>query len=168
MPVIINKLGAYQNEDAVVRLSYYMTQSPYYRYCNGRGVIGCFPEDVIRSFQFVKGMYGKEDGRQAAHFIIGAKGKEMLIFTELIEIGEATVDYFYRKGFQSFYVIHSGSDDDKNYQHIHLEVNTISYLDGNRLYESFDITSDFRKTMERVFPQMRWYSVNDKVDYWGT
>lgn len=165
MPVIVNELGAYQNEDAVARLSGYMTQSPYYSTCNGRGVSGCFPKDVIRSFQFVKGMYGKEDGRQTAHFIIGVKEKEMLIFTELVEIGEAAVDYFYHKGFQSIYALHSGSGKDKNYQHIHLAVNTISYLDGNRLYESFDITSDFRKTMERVFPQIRWYSVNDNVDY---
>jgi hypothetical protein len=167
VPVIVNKIGTHRNEDAVQRLAYYMSGSQFGITCGGCGILMDSADDVIKSFEFTKQMYEKDDRKRVSHIIIGTK-HEGIIIEELTEIAQAAANYFYQKGFQSFYVIHRGSMEDADYLHIHLAVNTVSFLDGKRLYESYGITSDLRKSLSMTFEKYTWSSVNDSSTSWET
>lgn len=165
MPVIINKLGAHKNEDAVNHVVGYMLYSKFAIYYNGRGVFMDSPDSVIESFEFTKKMFYKEERKQVAHLIIGSQ-KEGLGVDGRIYVAEAALDYFYQNGVQCFYVIHNGSHDNEQNCHIHLAVNTINYKDGKRLTEADSVTSEFRIAMEQAFENYKWHSVNDYSEYW--
>jgi len=165
MPIIINKLGAHKNTDAVEHVICYMCTSPFATHCNGRGVFTYAPEAVITGFEMTKKMYYKDDGKQVTHIIIESQ-KEGLGVGGLIYVAEAALDYFFGNGFQCFYVIHNGSHDNARNCHIHLAVNTINYMDGKRLTEAYSVTSSFRNAMEKVFGNYRWFSVNDSSSTW--
>ena len=92
MPIIVNKVGAHRNEDALSRVVYYMMTSNYFKTGNCRGVWEYSPLGIVNGFEFVKEMYGKSDGKQVSHLVIGTK-REGLIEEELIEAGEEALDY---------------------------------------------------------------------------
>lgn len=165
MPVIVNKLNAHRNENAVGNLVNYMLRSPFANGSAGRGVCTDSADAVINSFSFTKQMYYKDDRKQVAHLIIESQ-TEGLVLTDMKEIADGAADYFYHNGFQCFYVIHNGSHDNKRNCHIHLAVNTINFFDGRRLYETYSVTSDFRNAMMQMFPGCKWFSVNDSSTSW--
>lgn len=165
MPVIINKVGGHRNEDALSRTIQYMISSNFFRGGNGRGIWGYSIPDIINAFQFVKEMYNKTDNKQVDHIIIGTK-QESIIETELIEIAEAALNYFYSVGFQGCYAFHRGSNEDGNYLHIHMAINTISFVNGNRLYESFSTTSGLKNYLMAQYNAYQWRSVNDNSPLW--
>lgn len=167
MPVIINKLGEHRNEDALWRLLEYMVTSPFYSASNCRGCIGSSVQNVIASFTFTKQMYDKTDRKQVSHMIIGSKNEEVTV-EGLFAIAEAALNYFYCQGFQSFYVIHSGSNEDSAYWHIHLAINTISFRNGKRLYETYSVASDLKKYLTVQFDELCWCSINDNSTSWET
>ena len=72
MPIIVNKVGAHRNEDALSRVVYYMMTSNYFKTGNCRGVWEYSPLGIVNGFEFVKEMYGKSDGKQVSHLVIGA------------------------------------------------------------------------------------------------
>ena len=165
MPVLINKLGEHRNEDAIQLLLNYMITSSFYIASNCRGCIGSSVQDVVSSFAFTKQMYDKADRKQVSHIIIGTKNEEITV-EGLLVIAEAALNYFYSQGFQSFYVIHSGSNDDSGYWHIHLAVNTINFRDGKRLYETYSVTSDLKNYLALQFNELQWFSINDNSTSW--
>lgn len=165
MPIIINKLGAHKNTDAVENVIHYMCSSPFAMDCNGRGVLTYSPEAVMNGFAFTKQMYDKADRKQVAHLIIESQ-KEGFCIEEIRDVAEAAVNYFYSNGFQCFYVIHYGSYDNFDNMHVHLAVNTINYRDGKRLTETYSVTSNFRIAMETIFQDYSWHSVNDSSSNW--
>ena len=140
MAIIINKLGEHRNEDALLNLLSYMTSSPFYTRGNCRGCMSNSIRDIIIAFEFTKEMYKKTDRKQVSHMIIGTENDEVTA-EGLIVIAEATLAYFYNQGFQCFYVIHSGSNEKFDYWHIHIAINTINFMNGKRLYETYAVTS---------------------------
>lgn len=167
MPIVINKLGEHKNEDAVQRLLNYMIGSPFYLAANCRGCIGGSVQDVMVSFTFVKQMYDKADRKRVSHIIIGTK-KEEVTAEGLLAVAEAALNYFYCQGFQGFYAVHSGSDADLGYWHIHLAINTINFRDGKRLYETYSVTSDLKNYLALQFSELQWFSINDNSTSWET
>ena len=166
MPVIVNKLGEHRNEDAVQFLIHYMALSGYAQYSGGRGIISVGPTQVVQDFAFVKGMYGKGDRKQVSHIIIGTGEQEMITGADLMGFGEYIAEYLYQKGFQSFYVVHSGSAENPTYHHLHLAVNTINYLNGTRYYETYGNASDIKNAMQKQFQQYGWFLINDNSLSW--
>lgn len=165
MPVIVNKIGAYKNEDAMEHLIFYMTSSNFRWSCNGCGVMEEEARSVINAFTFTKQMYGKQDHKQVAHFIIGAK-EYGITPSDLFLMAEAALDYFWKIGYQCFYVIHKGSEESAEYLHVHLAVNTINYRNGYRLSDNYGVISELRNTMQEQFGTYNWSSFNDtRVDW---
>ncbi len=160
MPILVNKVGAHRNEDALDRVVYYMMTSGFFKRGNCRGVLGYSIPDIIRDFNFVKQMYDKMNGKQVDHTIIGTKG-EGLIEDELIEIAETALDYFYKTGFQCCYALHRGSHEDSQYLHVHMAINTVNFQDGKRLYESYGVTSGLKNFLKIQFASYQWCSAND-------
>lgn len=166
MPVIINKIGNHRNEEALPYLIHYMSTSCYAKYCGGRGIVIGDYEAAILGFRMVKNFFDKDDRKQVAHIIIGTNEKDGLIIDNIIEIAEYTSKYFYQKGFQSYYVIHCGSDENPNYTHIHFAVNTINFNNGIRFYETYGNTYKLQKALEAEFQNSKWFSVNDSSQIW--
>lgn len=166
MPIIVNKLGEHRNEKAVEYLIYYMASSQYAGCAGGRGIVSVWPEQVVADFNFVKNAYDKEDRKRVGHIIIGTNEKEQIIGPELVEIAEYVSAYLYQKGFQSFYVIHRGSDAKSDYLHLHMAVNTINFLDGKRYYETYGNASDLKNVLSMRFNQYNWFLINDNSTNW--
>lgn len=73
----------------------------------------------------------------------------------LLAVAEATLDYFYCLGFQRFYAVHGGSNDDSGYWHLHFAINTVSFRDGKRLYETYSVTSGLRNHLALQFDELQ-------------
>ena len=165
MPIVVNKLGEHKNEDAVIRLTYYMASSKYLGNYGGRGIMALNEAAIIDSFNWVKMMYDKNDRKLVNHFIIGSQN-EGITPAQLYYIAEVASQYFYEQGYQNFYVIHKGSQENPKYYHIHLAVNTVNFLTGNRLYENYGVVSGLRKALETEYPEYSWSSINDFRKDW--
>lgn len=165
MPIIVNKVGAHRNEDALSRVVYYIMTSDYFEIGNCRGVWEYSPLGIISGFDFVKGMYDKTDGKQVAHLIIGTK-HEGMIGDELIEAGEAALDYLYGSGFQCCYGFHRGSAEDPGYLHLHMAVNTVNFRDGKRFYESYNAVSGLKNYLATLYNSYQWSSKYDNSRFW--
>lgn len=166
MPVIVNKIGEHKNADAVTFLINYMSSSPYAGYAGGRGVVSLWPNQVIHDFNFVKALYEKEDHKLISHIIIGTDKKEQILETELSEMAETITDYFFERGFQSFYVTHRGSGENAGYLHLHLAINTINFLNGNRYYETYGNASDIKNILSMKYNEYQWFLINDNSQSW--
>jgi len=64
MPILIAKLGAHRNDDAVIRLAHYMAPNSRTYANGGAGVIAQSTETVIESFEVVKKYYEKNENGQ--------------------------------------------------------------------------------------------------------
>jgi len=167
MPVVINKVGAHKNEDALENVVYYMINSQFFKVGNCRGVLEYSAPGIVDGFRFTKEMFDKTDGKQVAHIVIGTKN-EGLIEEDLIDIAEAAQSYFYDNGYQSCYALHRGSCEDPDYLHIHMAVNTVNFQDGKRLYESYSVTNGPKKFLQEQFNAYEWSSINDNSSCWET
>lgn len=137
MPNITLKTGQHLNEDAIGRLLNYMVSSPYIISSGSRRVLSYNLQTVIDSFKVVQDKFDKTDGKRIHHIIIGFHEKDLVANGIATQIAEDVVSYL-EKRFQCCYVVHHGSSDNPNYIHIHLAVNTISWLDGRRMSEELE------------------------------
>ena len=165
MPIIVNKVGAHRNGDALSRVVYYMMTSNYFKAGNCRGVWEYSPSGIVNGFEFVKEMYGKSDGKQVSHLVIGTK-REGLIEKELIGAGESALDYLYGDGFQCCYVFHRGSDEDPGYLHLHMAVNTVNFQDGRRFYETYNAVTGLRNYLAALYNSWQWSTAYDDSCVW--
>lgn len=167
MPIIVHKLGAHRNEEALRNLVYYMLSSEFFKGGGSRGIFGYSAESIIQNFEFAKQMYEKTDGKQVAHIIIGTE-KEGLIEEELMGIAETAMEYFFSSGFQCCYALHRGSVDNQGYLHVHMAVNTVNAQNGRRLYESYSVTGELKTVLSAQYSGLYWSSVNDSSATWET
>lgn len=165
MPVIINKVGEHRNQDAIELLVRYMLGSKFYWRYGSRGLIADSQENIIQGFSYTKQMYDKTDGKQVNHFILGTEDEGISV-AQLYYIAEVAADYFFSQGYQCFYVIHSGSEDSPNYHHIHFAVNTINYMTGLRLYETYMVVTEIKNYMKAEYPEYSWHAINDDSLSW--
>lgn len=168
MPVIVNKVGGHRNEDALGRVIYYMMSSAFFRLGDCRGVWTYSAPDIIGGFNFIKEIFNKTDGKIVDHVVIGIEQHEGIVEGDLIEIAEAALDYFYSGGYQCCFAIHKGSRETPNYLHAHIAVNTVNFMTGCRLYETFAATSELKHYLMGRFDSYKWFSVNDNSPYWET
>lgn len=166
MPVIIHKTGGHRNEGALGHLIRYMSKSCYACYQGGCGIFMGGSESVIVSFDTIKKLFDKDDRKQVTHIIIGAAVREGLIVEDMIEIAEYVSRYLYGNGFQSYYVIHTGSFENPDYPHIHFAVNTVSFSSGLRYYENYANIYGMQKVLEGAFENYKWSSISDKSRVW--
>lgn len=135
MPIIIMTTGAHKNEEAICNLINYMYSSSHLVCGSPYMVFHSDRKSIINSFKLVQEHFGGLDKKRIQHLIIGFEKHEKVADGMAWDIAEAAI-MFLGNRFQCCYAVHHGSFEDSNYVHIHLAVNTVSWLDGNRYYEN--------------------------------
>lgn len=158
MPLIVMKTGEHKNADAIDKVIQYIFSSPYYAYGGKNRVFGCNVKAIIDSFKLVQAHYDKTDGKQIQHMIIGFNKHEGIGTGMAYNIALAAAQYIGNR-FQCCYVVHKGSGDNPNYVHIHLAINTVSWIDGKRYYENNQNLYDLAACLNSSTNEMYYWSV---------
>lgn len=160
MPNIIYKVKNYTNEDVIENLVNYIIRSDY---CESIGYSGCFlyhnqdyAEGIANSFNAVKNVYYKNDRQLVQHIIIGFGDVKDITEYEVEQIAGMIAAHFFLEGFQSFWGIHFGSDEEKSYRHIHIVVNTINGMTGMRYISSYENMGALKKFLENHYQYIKW------------
>lgn len=135
MPFIVMKTGEHRNTDAIDKVIHYIFSSSFYAYGGVNRVFGINEQAIVDSFKVIQEHFDKTDGKHIQHIIIGFDKKEGIGIGMAYNIAIAAAQYIGNR-FQCCYAVHKGSSDNPNYVHIHLAINTVSWLDGNRYYET--------------------------------
>lgn len=161
MPNLIFKVNNYKNEDAVEKVLNYIANSIY---IDAIGTNNCFvyngqplAEGVVNSFQAVKNVYYKNDGQMLHHIIIGFEDMDRISGYDVECVAIQISDYFLLKGFQTFWGVHWGSDKRDKYWHIHIAVNTINGMTGERYFATYDDRNELKQYLEGVYPEWPWH-----------
>lgn len=136
MANIIMITGEHDNQDAAGHLIEYIYDSPYFREGNSYMTFSYNIAAVTNSFELVQKHYNVISGRRVQHIIIGFKDGEVTL-NGLSFIAQQAA-WFIGQRFQCCYGIRCGSENHSGYDHIHLAVNVISYVDGKKYYERWD------------------------------
>ena len=88
------------------------------------------PIKAADEFMLVKRYYGKTEGTQLRHYVISPDPKELFIPYMATELGYQICAYYADK-FQSVFSVHTNT----SHLHIHVVINTVSYVNGKKLHE---------------------------------
>lgn len=170
--IIVNE--NYKNEDAAYNTINYVFGSEYYQYSGAVGLLWypslrqCQTDKVLGvneidsnikfladSFQAVKTTYNKLEGQQVVHIVVGFESKDIMNPTLAYIFADQFANYIGQR-FQVIYGVHQGSDYSKYYLHVHLIINTISYVDGNRFYDRRGDYYDLGNVAKEIMPNTKW------------
>ncbi len=98
--------------------------------------------------------YGKNSGIKLRHFIISFAPFEKVSPEKANEIGKVATSYFGRE-YQAVYAVHESTDN----LHIHIVINSVSYIDGHRYGGTKKEFYAFKNYMERVLQQFGIHSL---------
>lgn len=159
MPNLIFKVKNYRNEDVVETLVNYIMSSVYIECYGSRGCFliseRCIPDCVRDAFHAVKNVYYKEDGQLVQHIIIGF-GDMNVTEEQTCMVADAISSYFFFKGYQNFWGSHWGSRSNDSYRHIHMVLNTINGITGERFFAMNDNMSELKTFLMAAFPGVPW------------
>lgn len=147
-----NAKGKYYDEDArydVVNYILYSDQAIRYCGCYGVNLI-----DIAESMDLVAAQYGKNSGVKLRHFIISFSPFEKVSPEKANEIGKVAASYFGRE-YQVVYSVHESADN----LHIHIVINSVSYIDGHRYGGTKKEFYGFINYMERALQQFGIHSL---------
>lgn len=118
------------------------------RYCakdgaeiKGRGVFLDSIDTIVQGFIDIKRLFHKTEGKQLHHLVISIykfeiiKDKKKINITKESQricselISNEVIDLIYKLGYQCCSFIHN----DTNTLHIHIVINSVSYIDGRKL-----------------------------------
>jgi len=85
--------------------------------------------DIHGSMTKVAEKFGKTSGVKLRHFLIAFEENEKINAMKAYEIGKQIADYFIYE-YQTVFAVH----EDTKHPHIHIVINSISYVDGHRYY----------------------------------
>lgn len=103
------------------------------------------PENVYQSFIGEKKLWGKEDGRQCAHYEVAFHRDEDITPEEVYEFGRELFQKMFN-GYQFVMAVHK----DKDHLHAHAVVNTVSYEDGRKLHVTKGELEQFKQLCNRM------------------
>lgn len=135
MPIIKHLIKGHKNPEAVINVVNYISNSSFLAECGWMGIFIPTTEGIYNEFSTVKNIMGKQEGKQIHHMIIGFEKHKGWYLSAVTEIARKMAVQISTR-FQVFYGVHMGTLDDPEYLHIHMAINTVSYVDGNRFYES--------------------------------
>lgn len=111
-------------------------------YVNG---INCEPETAYEEFNAVKHSYAKTGGIEAYHGYLSFKEQD--ITPELsLKIGIEFAQEVWGKRFQILVTVHT----DTEHSHCHFVINSVSYVDGKRLWGEEKAWFKFKQTADRL------------------
>ena len=167
MPIIIMTTGAHKNEEAIGNLIDYMYSSSHLVYGSPFMVFSYNQKSIINSFKLVQEHFDGLDKKRIQHIIIGFDNHEKVADGMAWDIAEAAT-MFLGNRFQCCYAVHHGSSEDPNYVHIHLAVNPVSWLDGNRYYENDQNLYDLKGVLNHHTSGMyQWLTKRKESSPWS-
>lgn len=145
MPNIILIRNTYPDEGALYRVIYYALRDAL----NGGYAID--PAHAYTQMQMVKKAFYKTEGIQLKHFIISFSDSEMAIldFDDILNLG-FQVGLFFRE-YQMVYGIHL----DSGHIHMHVVMNTVSFIDGHKYSGGITQFSGLCRHLRVLFPKFR-------------
>lgn len=114
------------------------------------------PDDPAADMDFIAAKYGKSDGVQARHFIFSFSPAELSSPSRTARIAREITAYLGRE-YQAVCAVH----EDRSHLHIHVVINSISYLDGHRYYGR---KQEFYALKNQVAQILRRYGIY-RLDY---
>ena len=128
METIVVKIkdGEYRNRDATYNLINYVCRLKNMSLVGGYGVVLTGVEDVTRQFNIARQVYGFKNEKQVMHFIFSIEPTLYLKPEHAKELAYMLGKYFANER-QVLFAVHN----DKACLHIHMVVNTISFLNGS-------------------------------------
>ena len=107
--------------------------------------INCEPETAYEEFTAVKRSYAKTGGVEAYHGYLSFKEQD--ITPELsLKIGTEFAQEVWGKRFQVLVTVHN----DTNHPHCHFVINSVSFVDGKRLWGEEKAWFKFKQTADRL------------------
>ena len=159
MPNLIFKVQNYRNEDVVETIVKYIMSSIYIECYGSRG---CFlvsergvAECVRDAFHAVKNVYYKRDGQLVQHIIVGF-GDMDVSEEQVCIVADAISAYFFSRGYQNFWGSHWGSEGNDSYRHVHMVLNTINGMTGERYFATNDNMGEVKRFLMAAFPGVSW------------
>lgn len=118
--------GKYTNKDAVSNVIQYACRLNNPSLIGGYGIVLTNIDDVVEQFYTVKRVFGINDGKQVMHFIFSIERTLYLKPEHAQDLGYMLGKYFANER-QVLFAVHN----DTKCLHIHMVVNTISFLNGS-------------------------------------
>ena len=113
------------------------------------GGYGLSPEYPIPCMKGLKRAWNKDSGSRLCHYVITLTPREEYCFSidELLSLGTA----FSRMlgEYQTVYAVHANT----RHLHLHIVMNTVSFLDGHKYSDGFFPLLRFRKQLQESYPR---------------
>jgi len=139
MPNLILIENEYPNGDALLHVLNYVLRSDLY------GGYAVDPIQAYRQMEMIKNAYHRRDGKQLLHFIVSFTTAEAyrLTIDEVLALGFHIAALFGE--YQTVYAVHM----DSSHIHMHLVMNSISFVDGHRYRDPLGLPDDRRMRYQR-------------------
>lgn len=110
------------------------------------GTSACLSEHGIDDWISVKKAYHKNDGKQGEHIAISlTPDRKNVPNEEYLKIAEEVAETIF-SGYNCIYAVHI----DSTYRHIHLLLNSVSYVDGKRFHSSKSDLAEKRLAVNKI------------------
>ena len=156
MPILKIVEESYSNKDAMVNVINYICRGPFI------GGLGVNPNCAALQMSLVKHVWYKTGGRQVRHFIVSFADNESTDLDELMAYGYAIANYYYEKGFQVVFGVHTNT----RHQHIHFAVNTVNFRNGYMYGDGWGDAGLLRKYVQDLMPQWAVILRTEKSNKW--
>lgn len=156
MPILKIIEESYSNKDAMVNVINYICRGPFI------GGLGVNPNCAALQMSLVKYVWYKTGGRQVRHFIVSFAGNESTDPDELIAYGYAIANYYYEKGFQVVFGVHTNT----GHLHIHFAVNTVNFRNGYMYGDGWSDAGLLRKYIQDLMPRWAVILRTEKSNRW--
>ena len=124
----LNGKGRYHDTNDRERVTKYILNPQKTPHCLIGGIL-VDPDDIVGSMNVVAQQWGKERGVQLRHFILAFEPKECSDPKRAFQIGRDLLRYIGQE-YQAIFAVHENTAN----LHLHLMLNSISYIDGHRYY----------------------------------
>lgn len=142
--------GDYLNTDAVHNvINYVLTDKPsnqLCQFCGGRYVYFNDIDMAVSHFMKTKYIYQQEDSKQIIHLIISFSPTETMNEVLLLNIGYLIASRY--ANFQTVFAVHT----DQAHLHLHMAINTVSFLDGKRYHYGKDESFILKELIKDYLP----------------
>lgn len=108
-------------------------------------------------FKLVRHIYNQDEEtkRLLEHFVIGFAPQDCVPLYYAEEIAQKIAEFIGQR-YQVVCGVHVHEKDYGNYVHIHMAVNRVSYVDGNKFGESWGELNSIRKYAKMIAPDIIW------------
>ncbi len=153
-----NKKGSYRDIDSKLDVISYILNPEKAQHSYIGGMSGT-PRNIAENMNDVSVYFGKERGVQLRHYIISFSPNEINDPALVNIIAQRIIEYFAEE-YQVIYAVH----EDKPHLHIHIVINSVSFVDGHRYYgkrEEFNAFRNFIKNLLRQYGIYCFYYVSN-------